>query len=150
MKFEGDANQFMKNNSENALKSLSQSNLSLNGTYEDVMIRLLESRRFEDANKFATNLRNRNPWSGPTYFVSAAYYESIGNLDEASRYIQEAIRIDKYNITYLNAATFISLKRNELDKARIYLNQSKSVSPDQKAISVLGNLIAKGGIESAR
>jgi Flp pilus assembly protein TadD len=107
------------------------------------MIKLLESRRFKDANYFAEKLSRKNPLSGPAYFVSAAYYESTRNLDEANRYILEAIRIDKYNITYLNAATLISLKRNDLDAANRYLKKSKEVKSDQKAIEILSDLIAK-------
>jgi tetratricopeptide (TPR) repeat protein len=143
LKYERNANLFITENSEIAFRSLATSIFSFNQTEEAIMNKLLESRRFEDANNFAERLREKNPLSGNSYFVTAAYYESISNFNEANRNIQKAIVIDKFNVIYLNAAVLISLKLNDIENAKMYFNRSKAISSDQEVIKLLDDLIKK-------
>ena len=140
---------FLVENRNVDLLEILDSKLIINRTYEDVMIRLLDSRQLDLANQFALKLVSNDVLCGPAYYVKSVYYESIKDGARARSEIQKALKIDKFNDTYLIAASVIELRYGDINVAKNYLEKAKLINPNRSALQTVETLIKQQVTENA-
>ena len=142
VKSEQNAYKFLVLNNKSVLVDLYESKYIQSKTLEDIAVKISQTKDFEIANKFATKLLIKKPYSHQAYYIKSVYYESTQNDDNAKKSMLEALRIDKYNSVYLLSMAIYEYKIGDINAAKDYLERAKVSNPRQQGLDLVEQMIS--------
>ena len=80
--------------------------------------------------EFGNKLSQINNRSSQGYYLLTACEELSGNLEEAVKYIEKAIKYDPLNTQYLLGAAILNMNLNKFGIAKTYLDEIKVIDPE--------------------
>ena len=80
--------------------------------------------------EFGNKLIQINKRNSQGYYLLTACSELKGNLEEAFKYIENAIKYDHLNTQYLLGAAILNMNLNKFGIAKTYLDEIKVIDPE--------------------
>ena len=110
-------------------------------TLEDVAVHISQAKQFELANQFADKILESSPKSHQAFYMKSVYQESLGNNLKGRDWMLEAHKVDPLNPVYLLSLAIYEYKLGNLDMARMYVEKTEEIDPNQKALIQVKNLL---------
>ncbi|MCD6309694.1 MAG: tetratricopeptide repeat protein [Candidatus Eremiobacteraeota bacterium] len=93
---------------------------------------LVEKKDFENAEKQAYLAIKADPGVAGSYYVMGELKRDTGNLDESASWLEKAIKINPYDISFFVTLADIETRRNRMKRAEELYKKAMSMNPQEK------------------
>ena len=100
-----------------------------------------DSLNFAQIEFLADSLLKVNPRSSQAYYLKTVVSERNQNLVQASNYLNQALKFDPLNTTYLLGVAVIQINTNQLSEAEETLERVRDLDPNTNNLESLTQLL---------